>query len=320
MAVEPWRFTVSAMMRRRAWIASALAFSAGCNVNRFFLTKAVEGQADFFADASSDTGLTPLSPRVFTFGHRSDRGIAVITERGLVVSDTFNEDYVTELLSALRAAGVDAPVHAAVLSHGHFDHIGGLERLGATEVLGRPSTLARVSGPASAARPIGGGESLSIGGVRFEVIDTAPAHDHALIALDLPEDGVLYAPDVITPHAFQLGWTPDVPLGGYMATVERLGAMAFDTFVASHLGFCDRAGFDDTVAMQRDVVETAHAQFDAAGIRGSNLHYDRERAGEAFEAFYDALRPRYGTWHGFEQNVLPIFVRLYTDALLGLSD
>lgn len=316
MAVTRPRFTVSAMMRRRAWIASALGFAVGCNANRFFLVKAVEGQADFFAHASSDTGLTRLSDRVFTFGHRSDRGIAVLTERGLVVSDTFNDGYVDALLSALRASGVDAPVHAAVLSHGHFDHVGGLRRLGASEVLGHPSVVAGVAGTV---RPILGGTSVSIGGVRFDVVDTGPAHDDALIALSLPDEGVLYAPDVITPHAFQLGWTPDVPLGGYMATVQKLEAMTFDVFVASHLGFCDREGFDATVAMQRDVVATAHAQFEAAGIEGSNLHYDRDRAGEVFGTFYDALRPRYGTWHGFEQNVLPMFVRLYTDALLGLS-
>lgn len=306
-------------MRRRAWIASALGFVAGCNANRFFLTKAVEGQADFFAHTSSDTGLTQLSGRVYTFGHRSDRGIAVLTERGLVVSDTFNDGYVAALLSALRASGVDVPVHAAVLSHGHFDHTGGLRSLGRVQLIGPADVVGRWSKDAARTRAVRGGETLTIGDVRFEVLDTSLAHAEGLIALNLPDDGVLYAPDVITPSAFQLGWTPDVPLRGYMTTVDRLGAVPFETFVASHLGFCDREVFDATVAMQRDVVATAHAQFDAAGISGSNLHYDRERAGEAFETFYDALRPRYGDWHGFEQNVLPMFVRLYTDALLGLS-
>lgn len=305
-----------------AIVAACFSVLPACNMNRLIMARAVEAQVAFFHHEASDTGLERLAPQVYTFAFESDRGIVVVTSEGLVVSDTFNQRYVDALLGALEAEGVEARVNTIIYSHHHLDHVGGGRSLEAPHVLAhrdvpRYWANANASDAAAPTQFTDGTQTIEIGGVRFELIDTSDAHSETLLALYLPESRILYAPDTLTPGVFQLGWTPEVPIDGYLRTIDTLAQLPFETFVASHMGYAQRAGFQKTVEMQRDVVETAKRLFDARDISNVYLHYDAKIAPDGFLEFYDELHARYGDWHGFDQNILPIFIRLYTTELLG---
>lgn len=303
-------------------LGAVLAPSGACNVKRAIMLGAVESQVDFFRHEHSGGGLTRISERVYTFAHASDRGIVVLTDVGLVVSDSFNADYATRLREALTLEGVDAPVHTLIYSHHHLDHVGGAAELAPQVVIAHANVSrywddAPDVGLVMPTRVFVGDHAFEIGGVRFELLDVAAAHAPTLYALRIPDEGILYAPDTLVPNAFLFGFTPDVPVDGFLSAIDKLSSASFDRFVASHLGEGSRADFDRTVAMLRDVRATAQAIFAEADLRDGNIHYDPARAKDGFAKFYDALRPRYGDWHGFDANILPTFIRLYTSELLG---
>lgn len=305
-----------------ALLGAALVWSAGCNVKRAIMLGAVESQVEFFRHAQSSEGLTQLSDRVYTFAHASDRGIAVVTDVGLVVSDSFNPDYAAGLREALAREGIDTPVHTLIYSHHHLDHVGGATELDPQVVIAHADVSrywddAPEVGFVMPTRVFLGDQAFEIGGVRFELLDVAGAHAPTLYALHIPDEGILYAPDTLVPNAFLFGFTPDVPVDGFLAAIDKLSSTSFDRFVASHLGGGSRADFDRTVAMLRDVRTTAQTIFAEAALRDGNIHYDPARTKDGFAKFYDALQPRYGDWHGFDANILPTFIRLYTSELLG---
>lgn len=303
-------------------LGAALVSSPACNVKRMVMLGAVKSQVEFFRHESSDSGLTRLSDRVYTFAHDSDRGIVVVTEDGLVVTDSFNDAYAQSLLAALAAEGIEAPVHTLILSHHHLDHVGGAARFEPKVVVAH-AQVARYWNDApevGLVRPtvnIEGDQSLEVGGIRFELLDVAGAHAPTLYAVHVPQEGVLYAPDTLVPNVFLFGFTPDVPVDGFLAAVDKLSSTRFETFVASHLGYGSRADFDATVAMLQDVHTTARDIFADADLRDGNVHYEPDRATDGFAQFYDALHEHYGDWHGFDANILPTFIRLYTSELLG---
>lgn len=300
----------------------ALASAAGCNAKRFFMTKALQGQVDYFDHETSNSGLEQLSERVFTFSHHWERGIVIRTDAGLVVSDTFGPSYTRALLEALRGAGIDDPVHTVIYSHFHLDHVGGAGELNPSQIIvheDAPHFWAEAV-PRELATPtryVRGEPTLEIGEVQIELVDTSAAHSATLYALYLPQESVLYAPDTLAPNVVLLGGAPGVPLRAYFDVMTKLDALPFETFVASHFGYGSKQDFRATVAMLEDAWTTARTIFAEYGWTDGNLHTHRGDTTEAFTRFYDELHGRYGDWHGFDENILSAFVRLYTAELLG---
>ncbi|MEM7157663.1 MAG: MBL fold metallo-hydrolase [Myxococcota bacterium] len=313
----------SMLTRWTTVVPLCLAMSTvGCNAKRFVMTKAIEGQVDYFDHETSNSGLEQLTERVYTFSHHWERGIVIRTDEGLVVSDTFGPSYTRALLDALRRAGIDDPVHTVIYSHYHLDHVGGAAELSPTQILvheDAPHFWAEAA-PRELATPtryVTGEPTLEIGGVQIELVDTSAAHSATLYALYLPQEGLLYAPDTLAPNVVLLGGAPAVPLRAYFGVMAKLDALPFETFVASHFGYGSKQDFRNTVAMLEDAWSTARTIFADYGWTEGNLHTHRDDTAEAFGRFYDELHQRYGDWHGFDQNILSAFVRLYTAELSG---
>lgn len=67
---------------------------------------------------------------VWYVGIRWVSSYAIRTEEGVILVDTLHEPFVGKLLSNLKAAGVKpAEIKYVLMTHGHFDHVGGAWRL-----------------------------------------------------------------------------------------------------------------------------------------------------------------------------------------------
>ena len=159
---------------------------------------------------------------------------AVETKEGLVLIDSGLEQDAAKLKVELTAIGLDwKRTRAVFLTHVHGDHCGGAERLrvetGARIYAGHRDAPAIMEGSSRDAvfsifpmpyhsphathvdEPLHGGESISIGEVTIEAIDT-PGHTPGSVCYLMEYNGlrVLFSGDVV----YRLG---DHPLGTYSA-------------------------------------------------------------------------------------------------------
>ncbi len=186
----------------------------------------------------------------------------VSTDAGIVAIDAGTTPRnVRAALAALREV-TDQPITHVILTHAHWDHIGGLEALAGTgtEVIAQarfPEELALVNATAAPhseffgtdapppplpdVRPdrlVPAPETLTIGGVEFALYPVAGGETVDGLLVHLPDRGLLFAGDVLMPY---LG-APFLPEGsaeGLFETIElilRLGPLAL---VQGHTGLTD---------------------------------------------------------------------------------
>ncbi len=119
------------------------------------------------------------------------------------------------------------PVEQVVLTHGHFDHAGGLKHI--IEKY-RPLVYAftRTEG---VSRIVSDGQILRLGDRDFEVIHT-PGHSNDSICLYCAEDKTLFSGD--TPLRIR---TPGGSYSGdFIKSLEKIAALAIDTIFSGHDG------------------------------------------------------------------------------------
>jgi hydroxyacylglutathione hydrolase len=153
-----------------------------------------------------------IDARMFTVGPVQENCYIVRTpdsDRAVIVDPGDEAERITEALRALEVKTVEA----ILLTHTHFDHIGAVAPVaratGApvycpeleTQVLA--DIMAYVPWPGfgrfesyEADQTVGGGETLELAGLRFEVSFT-PGHSPGHVSYALPEHGALFSGDVL---------------------------------------------------------------------------------------------------------------------------
>jgi hydroxyacylglutathione hydrolase len=153
-----------------------------------------------------------IDARMFTVGPVQENCYIVRapgSDRAVIVDPGDEAERLTEALAALEVKTVEA----ILLTHTHFDHIGAVAPVaratGApvycpeleTQVLA--DIMAYVPWPGfgpfesyDADQTVGGGETLELAGLRFEVSFT-PGHSPGHVSYALPEHGALFSGDVL---------------------------------------------------------------------------------------------------------------------------
>lgn len=237
-------------LRRNSMFLTALMLMTlgftGCDISKTVLSQALKGFVSYFDTPSSNgSELTRITDRVLTFNWYFDRTMIIETDVGLVVVDSFTEHLAAALRVALDEAGIDAPVHTLVYTHYHIDHTRGGGKLEPENVIchekceGYCDQLP-AEDVASILRPtqtVAGDQRLNIGGVSIELVLLDRSHTDTMYAVYLPSEGVLFAADTV-------GLNVMLPAGGvviympaYLAALDRLQAIDFETFVSSHFGW-----------------------------------------------------------------------------------
>jgi glyoxylase-like metal-dependent hydrolase (beta-lactamase superfamily II) len=184
----------------------------------------------------------------------------VSTGAGLVAIDAgTTPGNVRAALAALREV-TDQPITHVILTHAHWDHIGGLEALAGqgTEVIAQarfPEELALVHATAAPnsdffgadvtplpdVRPdrlVAAPETLTVGGVELALYPVAGGETVDGLLVHLPDRGLLFAGDVLMPY---LG-APFLPEGsaeGLFETIELIRRLAPRMLVQGHTGLTE---------------------------------------------------------------------------------
>lgn len=122
-----------------------------------------------------------------------------------------------------REAGNRGNVKVVLITHSHFDHIGGVVALtaqmpvtvGAFTDMGEPSFVTR---------KIADGEAIELGGATLRAVHT-PGHASDHLCFLLEEDGSLFAGDVVAGFGTVVISPPDGSLKDYMTSLERLRSL-----------------------------------------------------------------------------------------------
>lgn len=291
----------------------------GCDLSKTVLSQALKGFVRYFDTPSSNgSELTRISDRVLTFNWYFDRTLIIETDDGLVVIDSFTEHLTRALRKALDEAGITAPVNTLIYTHYHIDHTAGGSELEPENVICHRKCeeywnqlpAEDVAGVLRPTQTVTGDRQLEIGGVEIDLVFLNRSHTDTMYAIHLPSEGVLFAADTVGLNVMLPAGGVDIYMPAYLAALDRLQAIDFDTFVSSHFGWGTKQEYIEAADLQRDGYRWARealAQFgtDESGI---SMIQDEERFLAAFSFFYDEMEAKYGDWHGFDAMILNTFM------------
>ena len=253
--------------------------------------------------------LERVNNRTYSFRFGFNRGLVVDTQEGLAVFDTFNPKYAAALKAKLDETFPGKPVRWVFYSHHHLDHIGGTAVLEPQEVIGHADVNAslddwpRAKDLVRVTSPIDGDALMTLGSVRVELLFMPRSHSTTLYGVYLPDEDVVFAPDMMFVKSMPPFGFPDWYYPGYIRALDRLIALDAGHYVPSHF---DNGSRDDLIAyrnMMVDFRDTVAAGLERHGYEaasGANLR-------AVFDEAYPILRSRYGDWHGFDAMFVPHF-------------
>jgi glyoxylase-like metal-dependent hydrolase (beta-lactamase superfamily II) len=199
-----------------------------------FLIVGQASQAQYAREWGSEPSIDQISEHVFRWGGGSGvniNGLFIPTAEGIVLIDgpvspcDGSSSWIKEELERRY----DVPVRYVVLSHDHMSHICGTAAFSDTAVaIGHKNLRPHLirEGRIAAIPTISFEESLEIdlGGVKIVLYYFGPTHSDNLIVTHIPQDGVLFAPDLARP-------TDQLPLPDFRDlnvdnTIKVLGTLA----------------------------------------------------------------------------------------------
>jgi glyoxylase-like metal-dependent hydrolase (beta-lactamase superfamily II) len=262
--------------------------------------------------------LDSLGGGVHSYRMGFDRNLIVETAEGLVIVDPYNEVAAKRLAAVLRERWPGRPVSHLIYSHYHLDHVRGGAVLQPREVIAHArsewywSQVERgdVLAPT---RTIEGDVTLQVGGVEIQLLHLGKSHTDTNYAVFLPRQKALYLADTIFVRALPPVGGPDVYRPGVRAALARLSALDFQSFVPSHLDTGTKADFLAT----RDLYLETHRLVARHASEGRTLTDDGPRFNAAFDSVYDALEPRYASWHGGRPALLLFIQQAFVGEFLG---
>ena len=185
----------------------------------------------------------------------------ITTPDGVVAVDAgTTEAHAAEALAAFRASVSDAPIKWVILTHAHWDHIGGLRALQGphTQVIAQSrfaDELAMVNSTmlpfrhffasettptytVTADRLISEPTTVSLGGVEFGLHPASGGETSDGLVVHLPELGVIFTGDVFMPN---LGapFMPEGSIDGLLETIGRIRNLHPKLLVHGHTPLTD---------------------------------------------------------------------------------
>ena len=164
-------------------------------------------------------------------------------------------------------------------------------------------------------RFISGDTTLTIGGVEIRALYLGLSHTDTLYAFHIPSDRLVFTADLGLVKTMAPDAVPDRYAPGYLAALNRIIALDFDTFVPSHFGYGTHQDLIDWRDMMEDGRRLAREAIKTTGSFGVR----ENQMGKYFDAVYYPMREKYGKWRGFNEMFVLNVVRDIEGEALGHS-
>jgi len=218
------------------------------------------------------------------------------------VIDPMNQEMTTALKKELDQNFPGKKVNTLIYSHYHLDHTRGGSVLAPENVIAHEKCQVywkaiNHDGVLTPTRYISGDTVLNIGGVEIRALDLGLSHTDTLFAFHIPSERLVFTADLGLVKTMAPDGVPDRYAPGYLAAMDRIIGIDFDTFVPSHFGYGVKQDLVDWRNMMeegRHLAREAIKNTGAMGVRDDQM-------GRYFDAVYYPMREKYGQWHGFNE-------------------
>ncbi|MCF6258519.1 MAG: MBL fold metallo-hydrolase [Gammaproteobacteria bacterium] len=293
--------------------ATAITSIVGCNA---FVLKTVDPY--FHGPGIDGTKFEKINETVYTYRWNWYRNVIIVTEEGLVVIDPMNAEMSAGLKKALDQHFPGQKVHTLIYSHYHLDHTRGGSVLAPTHVIAHEKSptywnAVNHDGVLEPTRYIAGDTTLNIGGVEIRALYLGLSHTDTLYAFHIPSERLVFTADLGLVKAVAPNGVPDRYAPGYLAAMNRIIEIDFDTFVPSHFAYGTKKDLIDWRNMMEESRRLAYAIVQKSGTPGVRT----DQMGEYFDAVYYSMREKYGDWHGFNNMFVLNLVRDVVGESLG---
>jgi glyoxylase-like metal-dependent hydrolase (beta-lactamase superfamily II) len=218
-----------------------------------------------------------LTPTVYwAEGGIGNAGFIVGASGVVVVDTTISPDSGKELLADI-ARITPKPVTAVILTHGDIDHVGGLSAFPAgIPIIAHENTQQAMRAAVAAGRSrlpsdhlpnrgVGNRATLTLGGVKLELLHWAPAHTAGDLVVYLPSQKIAFTGDLFAldqPRAL-IHLEQHGSSAGWITSTRGILALNADRFVVGHGDVQDKKSLQarvDLVTGERTQIQTLLAQ------------------------------------------------------------
>ncbi len=218
---------------------------------------------------------TPVQGVHVIHGHPGGNVLVVETEKGLVLVDAQSADVSDSLVAVVQSLSTVDP-ELVINTHYHEDHVAGnsvFREMGAGTVAHRnvpvrasvDTTIDELQWHREPAEPndlpmrtVTRDTTVTVGGVRIDLLTFPAAHTDGDLAVYLPGRGILHTGDILEVDAFPfVDWWGGGSLTGTIAAIDQLLALVDDhtVIVPGHGHMVDRAHMVAYRAMLAEVGE-----------------------------------------------------------------
>jgi glyoxylase-like metal-dependent hydrolase (beta-lactamase superfamily II) len=218
--------------------------------------------------------LQALAPNVYWATDFSNVGV-IVGDKGVVVFDAGGSAARAKELLAEIAKVTSKPVDTVIVSHSDGDHVDGLAGFPAgVRIIAQANTQKALKAEAAEGkfpadrvpnRPVADKESLTLDGVKMQLLHLGPAHTDGDLVVYLPDQKVVFAGDIFCMDQARAFVKPEQggSSEGWIRFARGLLALNADRIVVGHGGVDGKAelkAFIDTSAAERDQVKAGLAK------------------------------------------------------------
>jgi len=247
------------------------------------------------ANARPEYKTTQVAPGLYSFGAGMAFNAFMITDDGVVVMDSFDEDFAKASLEAIRKL-TDKPIKYLVYSHNHYDHIGGgavFKAEGATILSHEEAAKWLKNHPSpDVAMPdrtwSGSKSELRLGKSRIELLYFGANHGEGMTVFQFPKEKAIYTVDLVVPNRVAFTYMPDFSPKEWERTLAEMDRLEFDQVMYAHNA---AVGPRSSVADQLKYLQDLRAAI-----------YAELKKGTPFMKIPDTVKlPRYAAWDGYDE-------------------
>lgn len=238
---------------------------------------------------------TKVAPGLYSFGAGLAFNAFMVTDDGVVVMDSFDKDFATASLAAIRAV-TDKPIKYLVYSHNHYDHISGgavFKAEGAT-ILSHAATARWLKGHPNpdVAMPdsiwSGPRSDLKLGKSLITLRYFGANHGEGMTVFEFPREKIIYAVDLVVPDRVAFAYMPDFYPKEWERTLVEMMKLDFRQVMFAHNApVGPRSSVSDQLSFLKDLRAAIFAEF---------------KKGTPFMQIPNAVKlPRYEAWSGYQE-------------------